>query len=181
MTRTNAERLHDQSMTDELTGLLNRRGFRGFANARLEVARKTKPPVALLYADVNGLKPINDGLGHEQGDRAIQDAAQVLRSVFRDGDIVARIGGDEFVALLPNFAPSAREPLLHRLYQATRGHVEREPRPYRLSMCADVTIVDWDSSPSLDTLLADADRKMYERKRELALGEERSRIERVKP
>jgi diguanylate cyclase (GGDEF)-like protein len=164
--RADAERLRDQSMTDELTGLLNRRGFVSLATLRLDSARKSKLPLALLYADVNGLKTINDQLGHEQGDRAIQDAAAVLRSVLRDADIVARIGGDEFVGLLVNFAPGMREPLLERLTKAIRAHVEREPRPYRLSISTGMTLVDWDSAPSLGDLLADADRQMYERKRE---------------
>jgi len=166
--RADAERLRDQSMTDELTGLLNRRGFISLATPRLDGARKGKLPLALLYADVNGLKTINDQLGHEQGDAVIQDAARVLRSVLRDGDIVARIGGDEFVALLVNFVSSAREPLLERLTKAIRAHVEREARPFRLSISAGITLVDWESSPSLGDLLADADRKMYERKRERA-------------
>jgi hypothetical protein len=88
---TTAERLRDLSLTDELTGLFNRRGIMTMANARISLARRTKAPLALLYADVNGLKRINDELGHKQGDRTIQDAAHVLRSVFREGDIVARI------------------------------------------------------------------------------------------
>ena len=166
--RANAERLRDESLTDELTKLLNRRGFLSMATARIETARHAKTPLALLYADINGLKLINDGLGHEQGDRAIQDAANVLRSVFREGDIIARIGGDEFVALLPNFAASARDPLLDRLARAIRSNVEREQRHYRLSMSADITYMDWDASPSVEALLSDADRKMYQRKRERA-------------
>lgn len=92
----------------------------------------------------------------------------MLRSVFRDGDIVARIGGDEFVALLPNFAPPARAPLLERLAASIRSHVESEPRPYRLSVSAGVTFMDWEAGQSLDDLLADADRTMYARKRERA-------------
>jgi len=166
--RADAERLRDLSSTDELTGLLNRRGFLAHANARIASDRRTHAPLAVLFADVNGLKRINDGLGHERGDQVIKDAAVVLRSVFRDGDVVARIGGDEFVALLPNFAPSAREPLLERLTAAILGHIEREPRPYRLSMSAGITFMDWERGQSLDELLADADRAMYERKRQRA-------------
>jgi diguanylate cyclase (GGDEF)-like protein len=104
-------------------------------------------------------------LGHEQGDRVIKDAAAVLRGVFRDGDVLGRIGGDEFVALLPNFAPAARDPLLERLAAAIRWHGERETRPYRLSMSAGVTFMDWERPQSLDELVADADHAMYARKR----------------
>jgi diguanylate cyclase (GGDEF)-like protein len=163
--RATAERLRELSLTDELTGLLNRRGFLTAASAWLAVARRTRDPVALLYADVNGLKRINDELGHEQGDRTIEDAARVLRGLLRNGDIVARIGGDEFVALLPNFSPAAREPLLERLAAAIRSQAEHEMRPYRLSVSAAVTFMDWEAGQSLDDLLAQADRSMYERKR----------------
>jgi diguanylate cyclase (GGDEF)-like protein len=162
--RAQAERLRDQSLTDELTGLLNRRGFHAMANARIAEARRSKTPMALFYADVDGLKRINDELGHEHGDRVIQDAARTLRHVFRGGDILARIGGDEFVGLLPNFAPAAREPLLERLATAI-SMPGQQPRPFRLSMSYGLTFVDWDRGQSLDELLADADRGMYERKR----------------
>ncbi len=122
--RAQAEKLRDQSLTDELTGLLNRRGFVALANARIVEASVTKAPIALLYADLNGLKKINDGLGHEAGDRAIADTARVLRAVFRGGDLVARLGGDEFAALLPNLVPSASEAMLDRLAAAARAAEE---------------------------------------------------------
>jgi diguanylate cyclase (GGDEF)-like protein len=98
----------------------------------------------------------------------IKDAAGVLRGIFREGDVVARIGGDELVALLPNFSPAARDPLLERLAAAIRSHVEREARPFRLSLSAGVTFMEWDKGQTLDELLATADRSMYERKRERA-------------
>jgi len=163
--RASAQHLRDLSLTDELTGLLNRRGFLAAANERIAVARRTGDPMALLYADLNGLKRINDDLGHEEGDRAIADTGHVLRGVFRDRDVVARIGGDEFVALLPNFAPSACDALLERLSTTLRSHAEREKRLYRLSLSAGVTFMDHARRQSLDDLLADADRTMYERKR----------------
>jgi diguanylate cyclase (GGDEF)-like protein len=166
--RAAAERLRDLSSTDELTGLLNRRGFLAHANARVATLRRTKATLALLFADVNGLKRINDELGHEQGDQVIKDAAAVLRTVFREGDVLARLGGDEFVALLPNFSHAAREPLVERLATAIRAHIEREPRPFRLSISAGVTFMDWESGQSLDELLAAADQAMYTRKRERA-------------
>jgi diguanylate cyclase (GGDEF)-like protein len=165
--RAQAEKLRDQSLTDELTGLLNRRGFIALASARITEASRTRAPIALLYADLNGLKKINDGLGHEQGDRAIADAARVLRAVFRGGDIVARIGGDEFVALLPNLVPSAGDALLDRLATAVRVAAE-DDRPYRLSMSSGLTFMNWEAEQTLDDLLAEADRLMYARKRQRA-------------
>jgi diguanylate cyclase (GGDEF)-like protein len=166
--RETALRLRDLSLTDELTGLLNRRGFLAAANARVLAARRTGAFLALLYADLDGLKRINDELGHEQGDRAIADTGQVFRGVFRDGDVVARIGGDEFVALLSNFAPTACDALLERLAEAARTHSARETRPFRLSISAGLTFMDGEREQSLEELLAEADRCMYERKRERA-------------
>jgi len=163
--REEAAKLRGQSLTDELTGLLNRRGFSQLAGARMAEGRRRAAPMALLFADMNGLKRINDELGHDQGDHAIEDAARALRSVVRAGDLLARLGGDEFVALLPDFDPRARDAFLERLAGAIRDH-EREPRPFRLSVSYDMTFMDWESGQSLEDLLADADRKMYARKRE---------------
>jgi diguanylate cyclase (GGDEF)-like protein len=162
--RAKTDLLRDQSMTDELTGLLNRRGFFSAASARFAQARAIREPVGILYADVNGLKAINDTLGHESGDRVIRDAAEVLRSVLRDSDLAARLGGDEFVAMLPGLAREAGDALMQRLAAAVRAH-ERPDRTYRLSVSADLTFVDWYGEASLEGLLAEADAKMYARKR----------------
>jgi diguanylate cyclase (GGDEF)-like protein/PAS domain S-box-containing protein len=162
--RATAEMLRSQSMTDELTGLLNRRGFLALANETLGEARGSKAPTAVLYADVNGLKRINDELGHAHGDQLLVDAARAFRRVFRDGDLVARLGGDEFAVLLPNVSPAAQDALLDRLADAIRAH-DAEGRPYRLSLSYGITFMDWERGLSLDELLAEADQRMYERKR----------------
>lgn len=161
-TKLAEQRLLDLSMTDELTGLLNRRGFMMMAEARIAALRAAKAPVALLYADLNGLKKLNDVQGHEMGDRAIKDAGNVMRSVLREGDIVARLGGDEFVALWPNFHAAARDPLLERFNVATNLCAGR---PYPLSFSIGITLMDWEKGATLEELLAEADRMMYERKR----------------
>lgn len=163
--RADAQRLRDESLTDALTGLLNRRGFLIAANSVIAKAAPSRTPTALLYADVNGLKRINDELGHEHGDHVIADAANALRAVFRGADVVARIGGDEFVALLPNFSTDAGDALLDRLAASIRAHNDASARPYRLSMSFGLTSVEWGRQQSLDELLAEADRRMYERKR----------------
>ena len=163
--RASAERLRDLALTDELTGLLNRRGFLETARPRVELARRANAPLGLLYADMDGLKGINDTFGHEQGDRAIADVAVAMRHVFRDGDVVARIGGDEFIALLPNMAPSSEDSLLKRLATSLVAQASAEKRPYALQLSAGLTFFDWSAACSLDELLTRADRLMYERKR----------------
>ena len=89
------------SMTDELTGVYNRRGFFLLANQQLKIAKRTQMSCCLLFADLDGLKKINDSLGHEIGDRILAEAAYILKQTFRDSDIVARLGGDEFVIFIP--------------------------------------------------------------------------------
>jgi diguanylate cyclase (GGDEF)-like protein/PAS domain S-box-containing protein len=163
--RASAERLRDLALTDELTGLLNRRGFLDAARTRVEQSRRANAPLGLLYADMDGLKGINDRFGHEQGDRAIADVAVALRRVFRDGDVVARIGGDEFIALLPNMAPSSEDSLLKRLATSLAAQASEEKRPYSLGLSAGLTFFDWSSAASLEELLDRADRSMYARKR----------------
>jgi diguanylate cyclase (GGDEF)-like protein len=157
--------LREQAVTDELTGLLNRRGFVAAAHEKVIAARRTGASLGLLYADVNGLKRINDSLGHEQGDAVIADAARVLRRVVRDGDVAARVGGDEFVVLLLNLEPASSDALLERLAEAIRSHAEGAPSAYRLSLSLGLTFMDHASHQSLDDLLAEADRRMYARKR----------------
>lgn len=91
--------LHDQSLRDDLTGLYNRRGFLSLAERRKGAAPRYSLRPVLLCVDLDDLKEINDALGHAEGDRALMEVAGALRSVFREADVLARIGGDEFVAL----------------------------------------------------------------------------------
>jgi two-component system cell cycle response regulator len=91
--------LYDTSLKDELTGLYNRRGFHAFAEEQIKLACSGRRELLVVFADVDGLKEINDGYGHSEGDRALKKAAEVLLTVFRDTDLVARLGGDEFAIL----------------------------------------------------------------------------------
>lgn len=100
------------SFHDQLTGLYNRRFFEEEVR-RIDVQRNL--PLSFIYADVNGLKIINDAFGHEQGDKLIQQVADVLKAGCRADDIIARIGGDEFVILLPNTTRAETEELVKRL------------------------------------------------------------------
>jgi diguanylate cyclase (GGDEF)-like protein len=91
------EALRNLTLTDPMTGLYNYRGFYTLAEQAMKVARRSKQKSLLVYADMDGLKQINDTQGHDAGSLAIQKIADIIRSSFRDCDIVARIGGDEFL------------------------------------------------------------------------------------
>ena len=100
--RDRAERLNHLANHDELTGLTNRATFHELADKALRRARRTHSKAALLFVDLDGLKTINDTLGHEEGDELLRAEAQRLENAVRDIDTVARLGGDEFAVLLEN-------------------------------------------------------------------------------
>jgi diguanylate cyclase (GGDEF)-like protein len=90
----------DMAVTDELTGLRNRRGLLLVGEPMLSESRRSGRPITVLYLDVDGLKQVNDNQGHAAGDRLIAGTGEVLKSVFRSAGVVARLGGDEFAILL---------------------------------------------------------------------------------
>ena len=157
------EAIRRLSATDELTGLNNRRGFYPLAEAALHTARRHGHSCLLAYLDIDGLKPINDEQGHVVGDGLLSDVADVLRATLRHSDILARIGGDEFCILVPQ--PGEPALLRQRILAAFRRFNETANRPYSLS--ASIGLVQaWPSDFStVDELLAQADKLMYEEKK----------------
>ncbi len=91
-----------QARTDALTGLLNRRGFESQMAFALALARRSSRPLSLITMDVDHFKRVNDTYGHEAGDEVLRRLARTLESRLRSSDVVARLGGEEFVALLPD-------------------------------------------------------------------------------
>ena len=108
---TMAQRFAQEAVVDDLTGLLNRRGWRYTAPRELARAARSGNPITLVTLDLDNFKELNDELGHAQGDDALRDTAERIRATLRAGDVVARLGGDEFVALLTN---STLDRLAHR-------------------------------------------------------------------
>ena len=96
------EKYRTLSLYDELTQLHNRRGFDVLAEQQLKIANRTRNRTLLLFADVDNMKLINDNFGHQEGDKALIDTANILKKSTRKSDIIARIGGDEFVAFFCN-------------------------------------------------------------------------------
>src|SRR5436190_9612146 len=126
--------VHALSLTDGLTGLYNRRGFVTLAEQQLKVARHSNRGLVLIYADLDGLKQINDNFGHQAGDEALMQAAEILERTFRASDILGRIGGDEFAALAIRGSDDSVPAILDRLQKMVVEHNQAKPRPWRLSI-----------------------------------------------
>jgi diguanylate cyclase (GGDEF)-like protein/PAS domain S-box-containing protein len=161
------EELESLSLTDDLTGLYNRRGFLALTEQQLKHARRTDERFVLVFADLDGLKQINDRLGHHEGSRAIVKSAEILRQTFRASDIIARLGGDEFTVLA--LAPSGdnAETIRTRLLDQIRLFNERRELPYELSISVGIVPLDPNSQPSIEDLLRKADAAMYEHKQQV--------------
>jgi diguanylate cyclase (GGDEF)-like protein/PAS domain S-box-containing protein len=157
--------LHSLSLVDELTGLYNRRGFLAVTDQHLAAIRRNDKVPVILYADLDGLKEINDSLGHHEGDRALVKAAEIFKETFRSSDIVARLGGDEFVVLAAIGPEESAESVTLRLQQKFSASNGLRNRPYNLSVSVGVAHFDDEKNHSIEELMAEADRAMYEQKR----------------
>lgn len=158
------QQLRTLSLTDELTGLCNRRGFFVLAEQALRVASRKAQEVVFLFADLDGLKRINDIGGHEEGDRAITEAARVLQETFRRSDVVARIAGDEFAVLAADTPPADGARLMERLKEVLESAGADQERGYTLSMSVGLAVYHPERPQSVDELLREADAAMYEQK-----------------
>ncbi|HWR58723.1 MAG TPA: diguanylate cyclase, partial [Thermodesulfovibrionales bacterium] len=153
------------AMTDELTGICNRRGFFNLAEQQLRLSKRLKKGIYMLYADVDNLKIINDTLGHNTGDMALVDAANILKATYRESDIIARIGGDEFVVAPIGTTGDSIEAVTGRLEDNLAQHNATGDRRYKLQLSFGVAYCDPENACSVDELVAQAERMMYEHKR----------------
>jgi len=156
--------LHFLSLIDELTGLHNRRGFVTLGEQHLKLARRRGLRTSLIYVDLDDLKYINDSFGHREGDYALQQVARALRECFRDSDIIARMGGDEFCALLSDASESSEATVRERLHRLLEAHNETAERPYVLAVSFGIAQIN--DPVELEQDIARADALMYAQKRE---------------
>jgi diguanylate cyclase (GGDEF)-like protein len=159
------ERLRNLSLTDELTGLNNRRGFMILANSLLKFSRRANHPLCLLYIDMDSLKMINDTFGHTYGDSALTHFAHILTMTFRDSDVIARMGGDEFAVLTIDATEGSLNSIQERLQGNVDTHNLEAARGYALSFSMGIIRVDLNSTFTVDALLAQADQAMYAHKK----------------
>jgi two-component system, cell cycle response regulator len=153
--------LLQMALRDDLTGLHNRRGFTALATRYLQWARDTGQQLTMVFADVDGLKSINDRFGHGEGDRAISLAAASIKETFRRFDVTARLGGDEFVALIIEVPGRSVEMICSRL-QTHLADCSGAERRYTLSLSVGVAHFDPEKPVTLQELMRRADAALYQ-------------------
>lgn len=163
--KTLQEELLLQALTDELTGLYNRRGFRMMAEQELRHNRRLKSDVVLLSIDIDSFKQINDTYGHDEGDRVLKLVAKTLQTNFRSSDVIGRWGGDEFLVLALDAPSGAVESMVRRFCTAleTVSLLPLFPSPIRVTVGS--AYGDHNTLPELEVLIREADRAMYLNKR----------------
>ena len=159
------EKLRTLSFTDELTGLYNRRGFFALAEQQVKLANRDNRERFLISADFDNFKAINDNMGHKTGDMALIETAVILKESFRDSDIIARIGGDEFAVLLIGNPPTNINKLIARLRSNMDSYKTKTKKQYKLSLSIGAVFYNPENPHSVDAMLSKADKLMYEEKK----------------
>ncbi len=149
---------------DALTGLANRRLFQDYGERMISLARREQKPVAVLFIDLSKFKIVNDSYGHTVGDEVLKIVGSRLERVLRESDIVARFGGDEFVALVYDCTPSDLKKLAERIIKGIEEPIEIDGKTFKISAEIGVSVYPTDGE-SLDELIRLADVSMYEAKR----------------
>jgi diguanylate cyclase (GGDEF)-like protein len=156
--------MHRRSLVDQLTGVYNRRGFEERMVREMKLARRRNQTLAVLFVDIDDFKAINDDHGHVAGDRALREVADLLLASFRESDIVARMGGDEFVVVALD--TSLRDVAVpeNRLRERLRLRNASGDCPYPLSLSMGFSVYDPEEPCTLWELVGRADQQMYLRK-----------------
>jgi diguanylate cyclase (GGDEF)-like protein len=154
-------RLHNLSLVDELTGIYNRRGFMTIASQQVKLAQRTQTPWMIIFADVDGLKKINDTFGHPEGDQALREIARLLKSTFRESDVIGRIGGDEFAILALAATESVAKSFTRRLQSMVDALNATPGRKYNIAISLGMAHFDPQNPLRVEEVLAQADAAMY--------------------
>ena len=157
--------LRTMSLLDDLTGLYNHRGFFTLAEQQFKIAQRAKHNIAIVFADLDGLKEVNDDHGHHHGDQMLKKMAEILRTTFRSSDILARLGGDEFAVMIVDASPGAVDVILGRLQQHIDEYNLTNHGRYPLSISLGLVYSDCHHPVTLHDLLTRADALMYVQKR----------------
>lgn len=153
------------AITDELTGLANRRHLYEIAEHEILSAKRNKQGILLIYADIDNLKLVNDVFGHAEGDNCIVETATILKNTLRESDVIARMGGDEFVVLISGQSTSDGINAIERLELAINNRNSVKDNVTELSVSMGFSYLKWDENTSIDELISRADSSMYVKKK----------------
>jgi len=159
------QELNRCAMTDDLTGLYNRRGLLQLATQHMSLAARVYGVLFFLFADFDGLRKINNTYGHLEGNRALVEVSKVLERVFRKSDILARVGGDEFVVVALTNPKASPELLEARLMAEMMRRNAQKDLPYELSVSVGIVRYDPQDHVTIEQVLSVADKLMYLNKR----------------
>jgi diguanylate cyclase (GGDEF)-like protein/PAS domain S-box-containing protein len=162
--RRREEQLRMLSLTDDLTGLYNRRGLFALGEHMMRTARRHKTGLGVLFLDLDGLKDVNDRFGHRRGDEALRETAALLQKGIRESDVLARAGGDEFVVVAEDDGTTA-EDLARRVHRRLAAANDSGERPFKLEASTGVVYWPYTEKATLHELIERADARMYEEKR----------------
>lgn len=165
MMKAMLQRLNRMWVCDALTGIYNRAGFNKFAPQLMEEACKNGEAAGAIFADVDGLKRVNDTYGHKQGDVLIRAMASVMGQALHSGEILCRFGGDEFVIFMTGYKEDEVSAEVKRIQTAINNYNMLHNRPYKLSASLGYHWVENAGTTSLDELVKNADEEMYRVKR----------------
>jgi diguanylate cyclase (GGDEF)-like protein/PAS domain S-box-containing protein len=158
------EEIRALSLTDALTGLYNRRGLSTLAEQQLKVANRLNSEILVIFADLDGMKWINDNLGHLVGDQALIETTKILKNTFRKSDIIARLGGDEFVVLAFGANYASSDIVIKRMQEQLDFFNAQENRSFKLLISIGTALYEPQSPCSIDELILQADKTMYKHK-----------------
>jgi len=158
------EELKGLATIDTLTEVLNRGSGLLFFNKQLKLSKRNNSKLSICYLDVNGLKTINDTYGHQEGDETLKLVSGFLKETIREGDIACRLGGDEFLLILPQCPIDQALVVWKRMADKVADFNTSKKKPYIISLSHGIAECDPSEEKSVDQLLAIADREMYKTK-----------------
>lgn len=154
-------------LADELTGLYNRRGFLALAEHHMRIAKRQKNTIYILFANVENLKAINDTFGRDKGDIALREAANILKDTFRESDVIARIGSDEFAVIPLGTSQADADRVVARLEKNLELFNLNRNNEYHLSVSYGISRCDPDGHCIIDELLPRADKSMCSQEKKI--------------
>lgn len=157
-------KLRELSNQDDVTDLLNRRGFEFLATQHFKLAKRSKKSFTIVFFDLDGLKKINDTHGHLAGSKTIVETSRILTKIFRSCDLIARWGGDEFIVLAAETSKNSENVILEKLENSINEFNQSSKLPYDIQLSIGLSFYDPLNPKTLEEMVSEADKNMYEHK-----------------